>query len=144
MKKIITFISSALFLVSCSTTSKMERVEYTIAHGYFVRNDAPVHAPLRYDNKEDFESVFGYAAVMGKDGRPTTIDFARQSVIAIIGGETNRPTEYIPMSLTLQADTLHLTYKSKKGASTTYTMTPLLLLVVDKAKASSNIKLERQ
>lgn len=75
---------------------------------------------------------------------PTQIDFTRQSVIAVIGCETNCPTKYIPVSLMSHADTLCLKYNVEKADPTTYTMVPLLLLVLDKAYASPNIKLEKQ
>lgn len=143
MKLLFSIIIAALCFASCGTT-KNESLSYTEAHGYFVRNDAPPHAPCYYGSREAFDSVFGCAAVMGEHGKPTTIDFARQSVIAIIGSTTNRPTEYIPLSLTSHADTLRLKYSAKESAPTTYTITPLLLLVVDKPHATPNVKLERE
>lgn len=144
MKKLLSIVAAAMFMASCGTANKAKPVDYTEAHGYFVRNDAPSRPSCYYDSKESFDSVFGSAAVMGKNGMPTRIDFTRQSVIAVIGGETSRPTEYVPVSLMSKADTLCLKYDVKESDSTTYTMTPLLLLVLDKAHASSNIKLERQ
>lgn len=144
MKKLLSIAAAAAFMMSCGTTNKAKNVDYTEAHGYFVRNDAPASPACYYDSKEAFDNVFGRAAVMGKNGMPTRIDFAHQSVIAIIGRETSSPTEYIPVSLMWQADTLCLKYKAKEDAPTTYTMTPLLLLVLDKNNASPNVKLERQ
>lgn len=144
MRKILSSIIVAASLVSCATTEKPQQVGYTEAHGYFVRNDAPVHAACYYDSRESFDSVFGCAAVMGKDGLPTEIDFDRQSVIAVIGSETSRPTEYRAVSLTQKSDTLRLRYKAKEQASTTYTMQPLLLLVIDKPSAEPCLKFERQ
>lgn len=144
MKKLLSIVAAAIFMVSCGMADKAKQVDYTEAHGYFVRNDAPSHPSCYYDSKESFDGVFGSAAVMGKDGEPTRIDFARQSVIAVIGSATDRPTEYIPVSLVSQADTLYLKYNVKEAAPTTYTMIPLLLLVLDKTQASPNVKLERQ
>lgn len=133
-----------MFLMACGTANNAKQVTYTEVHGYFVRNDAPPHLPCYYDSKQSFDSVFSCAAVMGEDGMPTPIDFNRQSVIAIIGGETNRPTEYVPVSLMSQADTLRFKYKVKEAAPTSYTMLPVLLLVVDKPSSTPQIKLERQ
>lgn len=143
MKKLLSIVAAAVFMVSCGMTNKAKQVDYTEAHGYFVRNDAPSQPSCYYDSKEAFDNVFGSVAVMGKNGMPTRIDFARQSVIAVIGRETNRPTKYIPVSLMLQAGTLYLKYNVEEAAPTTSTMVPLLLLVVDKAYASPNVKLER-
>jgi len=144
MRTLLSIIAAAMCFVSCGTKHDVQTVNYTIAHGYFVRNDAPSHAPNYYDSKEAFGNVFGCAAVMGKDGQPTMIDFSRQSVIAVIGRETNRPTAYTPISLTSHADTLRLDYSVREEAATSYTMLPLLLLVIDKPTFSPCVQLERQ
>lgn len=144
MKQILILLIAATAFLSCGTTKKSGAVPYTVAHGYFVRNDATPHAPSYYESQEAFDSVFGAATVMGKDGQPTSIDFSRQSVIALIGAPTIRPTEYAPLSLTAQGDTLHLRYHAQADDPTTYTMTPLLLLVVDKPHAKPHIKMEQQ
>lgn len=145
MKILISIIAASIALMSCGTSDKEEKeVGYSIAHGYFVRNDAPTNAPNYYDNQKDFFRVFGEAAVMGHDGMPTEIDFTRKSVVAIIGGETNRPTEFIPLSLTLQSDTLYLKYQKKEARPTTYTMNPLLLLIIDKQNILPYVKLQKQ
>ena len=144
MKKLLSIVVAAIFMVSCGTINKAKQVDYIEAHGYFVRNDAPSHPSCYYDSKEAFDSIFGCAAFMGEGGTPTQIDFTRQSVIAVIGCETNRPTKYSPVSLMSQADTLCLKYNVEESDPTTYTMVPLLLLVLDKAYASPNIKLEKQ
>lgn len=143
MKHILLFAIAAL-VISCSTADKTESVDYTIAHGYFVRNDAPPHAPCRYDTQEAFDSVFGSAATMGAGGMPTQIDFQHKSVIAIIGSETNRPTELIPIALTSKADTLCLQYQEKEQQPSSYRMTPLLLIIVDKPHIKQSIKIEKQ
>lgn len=143
MKKILTLIAATILIASCGMANKALNVSYTEAHGYFVRNDAPTHAPIYYASQQSFNNVFGCAAVMGKDGMPTAIDFARQSVIAVIEGLTNRPTEYTAISLTAEADTLRLKYSVKESVPTIYTMQPLLLLVIDKPRVSPHVKLER-
>lgn len=143
MRKLLSIVITATLMMSCGTANKVSKVPYTIAHGYFVRNDAPAHASNFYDNRESFDRIFGCAAVMGPDGLPTDIDFSRQSVVAIIGNQTNCPTEYIPISVTSESDTLRLKYRATEAAPTTYTMTPLLLVVIDKQKASSVVKLEK-
>ena len=82
MKKLLSIVAAAIFMVSCGMTDKAKQVDYTEAHGYFVRNGAPPHLSCYYDSKEAFDSVFGCAAFMGEGGTPTQIDFTRQSVIA--------------------------------------------------------------
>ena len=144
MKKLLSIVAAAMLIASCGTANKTEQLDYTEAHGYFVRNDAPAAPANLYSSQAAFDSIFGCAAVMGKDGMPTEIDFSRQSVIAVIGNETNCPTKYIPSSLTQQSDTLCLKYQVEEADSTSYTMKPLLLLVVDKVQDSAFVKLERE
>lgn len=144
MKQLLSIIAAVACLASCGTANIAKQVGYTEAHGYFVRNDAPPHPAAYYDTQAAFDSVFGCAAVMGKDGLPTTIDFTKQSVIAVIGGETNRPTEFRTVSLNAIADTLRLKYATKEGEPATYTMRPVLLLVINKPTATPNVRLERE
>lgn len=144
MKKLFFLILSTLCLFSCGTEKKTTTVHYSIAQGYFVRNDAPPHASSYYDTQESFDSVFGYATVMGEDGAPTTIDFQHQNVIALIGTTTICPTDFTPISLTSLNDTLLLKYKSIEQSPTTYSMKPLLLLVIDKPSNKPTVKIEKQ
>lgn len=143
MKKLMYAIVVAACLTGCKVTDNAKELSYSKAHGYFVRNDAPENAPEYYDSKESFDSIFGMAAVMGKEGMPSDIDFSRQSVIAVIGKETNRPTEYVPVSLTAQADTLRLEYQSDEGTATSYTMVPSLLLIIEKPKNMPYVTLRK-
>lgn len=68
MKKLMYAIVVAACLTGCKVTDNVKELSYSKAHGYFVRNDAPENAPEYYDSKESFDSIFGMAAVMGKDG----------------------------------------------------------------------------
>lgn len=135
---------AAVCLISCATAKSNHKVDYTEAHGYFVRNDAPAHFSNYFDSQEAFDRVFGCAAVMGADGQPTTIDFSRQSVVAVVGDETDRPTEFFAQSLTQKADTLLLRYRAKADAPASYTMRPVLLLVIDKPATLPLVRLERE
>lgn len=128
-------------------TSQSQPIPYTIAHGYFVRNDVDSLPLNRIITREQFDSVFGMAAVMGKDGMPTPIDFDRQFVIAVDVPVTNRATSIIPVSLdfvpapqkpaNVQAKivagtTIEFTYKVQFGATQSYSTHPVLILVVDR------------
>lgn len=144
MQKLSSIVIAVALLTACAVTREAKTVSYTEAHGYFVRNDAPPHAPYYYDSQAAFDSVFGCAAVMGPNGMPTAIDFSRQSVVAVMGAETNRPTEYRPLSLTSQADTLRLTYTAIEQSPTSYTMLPLLLIVIDKPNKAPTVRIVKQ
>lgn len=88
MRTILTTVFGAVLLASCSSA---ESVDYTVANGYFVRNDAPKDIPAIISTRPEFESVFGMATVMGPDGRPTAIDFSKQCVVPVILPPTPAP-----------------------------------------------------
>jgi len=128
MKRAFLLLSLACALMGCKS-----QVAFEEAHNYFVRNDVvqPV-APL-ITSQAAFDAVFGCAPVMGKNGLPTQIDFARQFAIAVVLPETSRPTTITPVALTETADSLRLTYDVREEAPSTWTMVPCCILVVDKA-----------
>ena len=134
-------VIATLLLCSCAS-KKNGNVAYVEAHGYFVRNDVTDIVPSYYTSQAEFDSVFGCAAMMGKDGMPTKIDFNKSNVIAVVGKETSRPTEYSPVSLKLRNDTIYLRYSIKKDISTSYIMVPSMLLIIDKPTKVPVIKLE--
>lgn len=109
-------------------------IAYTTAQGYFVKNTVPPGAlpHPRIDTQQDFDQVFGPAATMGKNGMPTAIDFARQYVIAVVADETDMATELKPVSLRKEAGNIVFTYQVIKGAKQSYTIRPVLLIVIDK------------
>ncbi|PRY35943.1 hypothetical protein CLV58_11371 [Spirosoma oryzae] len=112
----------------------MVTVPFTVIQRYFVKNtvkNAPANP--RIDDRATFDKLFGAAAVMGTNGLPTSIDFANQSVIAVISPETNRATELLPVSLVKRADgKLVFSYRKKTGATQTYTTRPFLAVLIDK------------
>mgnify|MGYP000865081455 CR=1 FL=1 len=142
MKRIMIITISCIIFTSCSTTKNNQDIPYKEAQGYFVRNDVTDSIPIYFAERTVFDFFFGCASVMGKGGLPTEIDFGKQSVIAVIGKETNRPTEYNPISLYQRNDTICLSYKSKVENPTTYTMIPVLLVIIDKPLYIPIIKLE--
>jgi hypothetical protein len=110
-------------------------IPYTIAKNYFVRNDVTDFKPKKIDTQKDFENVFGMAAFMGKDGEPTNIDFGKQYVLAVMMAPTNHSTDIKPISLKRNGTmkSLVFTYNIKQDkVKQSYTITPCLLIVVDK------------
>ncbi|WP_337039172.1 hypothetical protein [Elizabethkingia anophelis] len=79
--------------------------------------------------------------MMGPNGTPTSIDFSKQYVIAVIGDKTNITTDFIPQKLTKEkVVTLIFTYKVSKGRKMSATIKPSTLIIVDK-KYNGEIKL---
>ncbi len=125
---IIVAAVSALMLSACS-----EKVPYTVADHYFLRNDVTGEVPSRLSNRADFEKYFGMAAVMGVNGLPSPIDFDNQYVIAVALPQTNRNTEISPVSLTRGKDhKVVFKYKVELGDAMSYSINPILIIIVNK------------
>lgn len=70
---------------------------------------------------------------MGKDGKPTAIDFKKQNVIAIIGNTTNYNTSYEITGVAMGAmGTVVVSYKTNKGIKMTYSIRPFTAIIIDK------------
>lgn len=133
--------NSALPAAPLQEAPPVADIAYTVAQGYFVKNTVPQGAlpHPRIDTQQDFDQVFGPGATMGKDGRPTAIDFARQYVIAVVAGETDIATELKPVSLHKEAGNIVFTYEVVQGDKQSYTIRPALLIVVDKTNEGAVI-----
>ncbi len=120
-------------LSSCATQRNDGNIPYEVAHNYFFHNDATIPSNPLCTTLEEFGKLYGVAAVMGKGGMPTRIDFSRQFVIGIVLPETNNETTIIPGKLTRNGDTMTMEYSVKIGEKgLSYTTQPMMLLVVDK------------
>ncbi len=121
-------------------------VPFTVVQRYFVKNTvkgAPTNP--RIDDQATFDKLFGAAAVMGQNGLPTSIDFAKQSVIAVISPKTNRATELLPVSLVKRTGgKLVFTYRKKTGATQTYTIRPFLAVLIDKSVSGEVVLTEQR
>ena len=108
-----------------------EKVPFTLAKNYFLKNDAQL-AQKKITSQKDFDRYFGAAAVMGKDGMPTKIDFTKQFVIAIAGQPTNHHTTYEVTGITVEDGMLDVAYTATIGKEAmSYYMKPLVLVVLD-------------
>ncbi len=125
---IIVAAVSALMLSACS-----EKVPYTVADHYFLKNDVTGEVPSKLSNRADFEKYFGMAAVMGVNGLPSPIDFDNQYVIAVTLPQTNTNTEISPVSLTRGKDhKVVFKYKVELGDDMSYSINPILVIIVNK------------
>ena len=141
MKKIIFLLLIPILFVACKSHNEIPFYE---AKNYFVRNDIQNSVPVKLENEKDFKEYFGMAAVMGKDGMPTSIDFTKQYVIAVTLPETDTETDINLISLKKDINSdIILTYKVITGEKRSYTIVPVRLLIVDK-KYDGTVKLIRQ
>lgn len=137
MKRFCFVCVSLLLLLfsSCGVqkaSSGVESVPFEIAGRYFKKNVSELlKSPLIRDG-ETFEKHFGAAAVMGKGGLPTEIDFSKEFVIAVVLPETDVATTLTPVDLKKNAKgELVLEYGVGRGKKQSYTTVPCLLLVVE-------------
>lgn len=119
-------------------------IPYKLANGYFVNNDITGNISTKITSQTVLEKYFGLAAVMGKDGEPTKIDFNKEYVIAISKKETDFSTELSPISLTKDNyNNIVFTYKLSIGEKQSYTIVPCLLIIVNN-KYKGNIILKEE
>ena len=120
------------------------RVPYTLARNYYKRNDTEDVLPLKITSEEDLLKYFGYAAVMGRNGEPTAIDFDKSFVIPIILPQTDRETEIVIYGLYhSRPESLTLAFETVRGEETlSYTMLPFELLVVDGAYRNCQVEIK--
>ncbi len=112
---------------------QLGKIEYQIINNYFVKNTVKKGQKSKIENQKEFDALFGAAATMGKDGKPTAIDFKKQNVIAIIGNTTNYNTSYEITGVAMGAmGTVVVSYKTNKGAKMTYSIRPFTAVTIDK------------
>ena len=118
---------------------------FTLARNYYRRNDNVEDVlPLKISSEEELLRFFGYAAVMGRNGEPTKIDFEKSFVIPIILPETNRETEIVIDGLYhKRPESLTLAFETVQGEEPlSYTTLPFELLVVDGIYRDCQIELD--
>lgn len=119
-------------------------VPFLEAKNYFVKNTYKNKevATLKVTSQEEFDKVFGPAAVMGENGKPTQIDFSKQYALAVIAPITDKQTSVKANSLSYRDTEIVLDYKITEGEPQSFTIQPFLLIVVDK-EHSGPVKFEK-
>ena len=140
MRKFLMIIMATLLMVACQSASN---VEYSEAQNYFFRNDAKIPSSLKITSKQQFDSYFGMAAVMGKNGQPTEIDFNRQFVIAKVLPVTDVETELKLRTLTEEDNRLVADFQVIRGQKQSWSMQPFLILIVDRKYVDRDV-MEKQ
>lgn len=141
MKKTL-FLSFAVTIMtmvisSCAVNFQGVTANYTRMNNYYVNNHMKNGTlKLVIHNQQEFESVFGQAAVMGRNGQPTSIDFSHQFVIAVILPETDRQTIIETVMLKRLGDRLYYSYIIEEGHRTSYNIRPFTAVIVDRNEPS--------
>jgi hypothetical protein len=125
------------------TAAIPDTIPYIIAQNYFVKNTVKAIENPKIETEAAFNSYFGAATTMGKNGKPTAIDFTKDYVIAVVLPNTNVSTTIKPVSLKSGKDnSVVFEYRVTLGNKQAYTSRPFLLLFVDK-KFDGNVRLKR-
>ena len=116
-------------------------VSFEEAKNYFFKNDQKIPASPKITTEEEFNQLFGKAAVMGPDGMPTTIDFSKQFVVAVVLPITEIATEIYPVKVVSEGNSLLYTYKVKTGEKQTFTVQPISIIILDKKYENKEVVL---
>lgn len=96
----------------------------------------------KIETAEKFNEVFGMATKMKKDGKPTSIDFTKQNVLAILLSKTDSAKTIEPTVLQKNENgELILNFKIVVGQKQSFSTVPNLAIIVDK-KVNGNLILK--
>lgn len=113
----------------------MTDISYSVMKNYFVNNTVTKLDNPKIETNEKFNEIFGMAALMGKDGTPTTIDFTKQYVLAVLHAETDSSTTIEPIALQKNPkNEIVLSYKTVVGQNQSYKTRPFFGIIVDKVE----------
>lgn len=119
------------------STSNETIIPFTLATNYFVQNTYPESAlhVLKIETEEEFTKVFGAAATMGENGKPTTIDFSIQYIAAVIDETSTIASEIEVISISKAENSLILhvanTLKSE-AKEQSFSSRPVKILILEK------------
>ena len=129
--------------ISQSDTSaiskELKEIPFILAKNYFVRNTAKSLENPAIETQEKFNEIFGMATTMGEDGKPTSIDFTKQMVLALVLNETEIETSVSPLQLTKKSKVLTLNYKLVSGQKQSYRSRPFFAVIIEKIETDNII-----
>ena len=140
LRKFLLMMLAFAMMLACKQGAE---VPYTKMQHYFFKNGAEIPEEAKISDAARFERLFGTAAVMGENDRPTPVDFAREFVIAVVNPVTDHTTELQAESLRQENGTLVFTYRKTVGGRQTWSMQPVLLIKVDKKYETRTVQLIR-
>ncbi|MBR1803854.1 MAG: hypothetical protein IJ775_02980 [Muribaculaceae bacterium] len=141
MKRILNIMALLAVLLCCTQCDPVKKMEaqaypinYTELMNYFVNNTVEVKKTLKlsFDTEQEFRRYFGEAAVMGRNGQPTRVNFKTQYVLAVIMPDTDRDTQVIPAEISQVGNTIVFNYRVKKGSKLGYRILPFTAVAIDK------------
>ncbi|MBQ4002704.1 MAG: hypothetical protein II600_01875 [Bacteroidaceae bacterium] len=123
---------------------EVQHVDFCEVRNYFVRNDAVLSASPKICSQAQFDQIFGAAAVMGKGGEPTAVDFERQFVVPLVLPETDFATTVEPLEVTREGDVLFCTFAVTRGERQSFTVRPFALMAIDRRYADLQVSVRQK
>jgi len=108
-------------------------VPFVEAKNYYIRNDykdSTFHI-LKITTQNEFYNIFGMATTMGKEGKPTPIDFSKQYIIACIAKIASNIGAIEVTGLTKIKKAFILTYHLSEIETQSFTSRHLKVLIID-------------
>lgn len=139
-----------LLIFMCIIPSKgmqAQEIPFTIAQNYFAKNTVMPGELVfsKITTQKEFEDLFGMATRMGKDGKPTNIDFSKQFVVAVIDSESNHKSTLDLVKVEKSNKKINLRYsKKQQNKAGSYTTRQVLIVLLDKKYATSDITVIKQ
>jgi hypothetical protein len=108
MNKTVQLKSTILLLVVLcffnsvfAQTSFPQSLAFEKMSNYFVLHSIPSGKTqlLKITSQKEFDAYFGMATTMGEAGKPTSIDFKSNFVLAIVYSYTNQLVELVPIKI---------------------------------------------
>lgn len=143
---ILMLAAVAMLGMQCSTVSKLEKEAYQVRYlplnNYFVRNDieATKLQKLIITNETDFRSFFGEAALMGRNGHPTPVNFKTEYVLAVILPETDRSTDVTVLDVLQNGNSVIFNYHVERGEKNSYRLVPFAAVSLPKPRTTQNME----
>lgn len=120
-------------------------VPYTIAENYCLKNtfNSKQLSSPKITSQIEFEKIFEKSTTMDENIKPTSIDFSKQYVIAIVSKATRNNSVIYANNLIVKGNEITLLYRIEDGEKQSNKMQSTLILIVDK-KYQGNIRLKNQ
>lgn len=122
--------------IATQDENKLSNINFTVLKNYFVKNTVIKLDNPKIESAEKFNQIFGMATTMGKDGKPSDVDFSKQYIIAVIMSETKFATSLQIISLRKNSQNqIKFNYKLAIGQKQSFSSRPFIAIAVDKSES---------
>jgi hypothetical protein len=146
IKKFVKFslIAIAIFFFSCAS-QKSKEISFREAQNYFVKNTFKTEQIVskKITSQNELNHFFGSATVMGRNGKPTGINFETEFVVVVICPETFFSTQFTSIKLVEEESKVNIQYKITTKEKQTYSIVPFSLMIVDKEHIDKHFVLKQ-